>query len=248
MGPTLWLYWEGPRPPYVQLCLDLLLAFNPDSKLLGPEDIRAVQPPFPVEVNRLTVLHRSDYLRSHYLMHFGGIYCDADCIPLKPFEAIYDMGRQSPGGFCGYDSTDNTIGANFMASVRRGPVITRQYQIITQNVRRKPKLEWLDVSSVPMTQAVREVGRDRCVILPERLIQPVRWHAMNQMLIQQSDEDHGRLFVPNAFCYMLSNQCLDERARSMCRAELLESDCFVSFVFRNALANLRVRGGDIEDA
>ncbi len=248
MAATLWVYWEGPRPPFVQLCLDLLLAFNPDSQLLGPAEIHAVQPPFPVDIDRLTVLHRSDYLRSHYLMHFGGIYCDADCIPLKPFGAVYDMARDSPGGFCGYDSTDNTIGANFMASMSGGSVIARQYQIITQNVRTKPKLEWLDVSSVPMTWAVREVGRDQCVILPERLIQPVRWYSMDQMFIQQSDEDHGRHYVPDAFCYMLSNQCLGERARSMSRAELLQSDCFISYLFRNALANLRVTGGDIEDA
>ncbi len=248
MSETLWLYWEGPRPPYVQLCVNLLLAFNPDSRLLGPAEIRAVQPPFPVDVDRLTVLHRSDYLRSHYLLHFGGVYCDADCIPLKPFQAVHDMARQAPGGFCGYDSTDNTIGANFMASVSGGSVIARQYQIITHNVRTKQNLEWLDVSSVPMTQAVREVGRDRCVILPERLVQPVRWNAMDQMLVQRRDEDHVRHFVPDAFCYMLSNQCLSERARFLSRADLLQSDHFLSFVFRNALGNLRVRGGDIEDA
>jgi hypothetical protein len=184
-------------------------------------------------------------MRSHYLLHFGGIYCDADCIPLKPFGAVYDMARNSPGGFCGYDSTDNTIGANFMASVSGGPVIARQYNIITNNVRIKERLEWLDVSSVPMTQAVREVGRDRCVILPERLIQPVRWSAMDQMFVHRSDEDHAGYYVPEAFCYMLSNQCLGERARSMSRGDLLESDYFFSFLFRNALANLRVRGEDI---
>jgi Glycosyltransferase sugar-binding region containing DXD motif len=248
VGATLWLYWEGPRPPYIQLCLDLLLAFNPDAQLLGPPEVQAVRPPLPVNVDRLIVVHRSDYLRMHYLRHFGGIYSDPDCIPLKPFEAAHEMARQSAAGFCGYDSTDDTIGTNFLATVSGGPVVARLYDAITQKVWTGRKLEWLDLSSWPMTQAVREVGRDRCAILPERIIQPVRWSAMDEMFVRRSDEDHARLFVPDAFCYMLSNQCLGERARALSRAELLHSDFFISFVFRNALANLRLRGGDIEDA
>jgi hypothetical protein len=80
MAATLWLYRECPRSPYGPLCLDLLLAFDPDSQLPGPDEIRAVQPAFPVDVDPLIVVHRTNYLRSHDLLHFGGIYSDADRI------------------------------------------------------------------------------------------------------------------------------------------------------------------------
>ena len=133
MAATLWVYWESPRPPYIQLCLDLLLAFNPDARLLGPDDIRAVQPPFPVDLRPPIVVHRADYLRSHYLMHFGGIYSDAACIPLKPFQAAHDMARRSPNGFCGYDSSDDTISNNFLATVSGDAVIPRHYQLLTRS-------------------------------------------------------------------------------------------------------------------
>jgi hypothetical protein len=47
---------------------------------------------------------------------------------------------------------------------------------------------------------------------------------------------------------MLSNQCLGEEAGSLSRRQLLESDCFLSFLFRTALANLRARGEDLRHA
>ena len=47
---------------------------------------------------------------------------------------------------------------------------------------------------------------------------------------------------------MLWNQCLGECVRALAHAELLRSDDFISFVFRNALANSRLRDWDIDDA
>ena len=71
---------------------------------------------------------------------------------------------------------------------------------------------------------------------------------MDEMFARRSAEDQARLFVPDAFCCMLWNQCLGERVRALAHAESLHSDDFISFVFRNTLANFRLRNEDIEDA
>jgi hypothetical protein len=237
IGPDLlWLYWEGPVPPYIEICLDLLRRYNPRSILVDRRTVDDISPAPPVDIDRLTVLHRSDYLRSHYLYHFGGVYCDADCIPLRPFDCMITAARRAPAGFCGYDSTDNTIGANFMASVPHGEIISEQYRIITHNVRMKRSLQWLDVSSVPMTEAVAG-RRVRCIIHPNDAVQPVLWNEMHEMLVERDDSEHERFFNPDAICYMLCNQGLGDTVRRLSRDELLGSRRFLSFLLRKSMEN-----------
>ena len=41
--PTLWLYWEGPMPSVVDLCVRSIQRHNPSAKLIGPADVEAME-------------------------------------------------------------------------------------------------------------------------------------------------------------------------------------------------------------
>lgn len=236
LNPVIWLYWEGPMPAYIALCLELIRDWHPGMvQLLDRETFEREwwRHDRDVPLDRLTVLHRSDWIRSYLLRWHGGMYSDLDCIPLRSWRPWLDQAWAAPAGFCGYHSTGGTIGANFMASRPGGTIITLQYEEITHNVRHKEHLEWLDVSSVPMTRAVG--GREGlCRLYPNEMVQPILWSEQDRMY----EEAETFPVQPDAWCYMLSNQCLGDRVRQMCRQEILEGRTRLGYLLRESRRRL----------
>jgi hypothetical protein len=243
---TLWLYWEGPRPAYIQLCLELLQAFHPNAVLVTPETL----PQYGIEPAKLAHLHvaqRADSIRTALLHEFGGMWCDSDCIPLRSFDLFYRLAERSSVGFASYDSTDDTIGNGFMASLPRGPVISRFHARVLDVVESGRVPGWLELGSLPLTQVVREVGRENMPLLPLHLTQPVVWQEQERFSVRGTDEEHRKHLAanPSAFCYMLSNQCMGEDVKRLTRHELLTSDRFISFLFRESVSRARSLHGKV---
>lgn len=244
--PRLWLYWEGPMPPYIRLCADLLLAYHPNAVLLGPQDLPLLG--FSEEVltaiTKWHVCQRSDAIRTILLATHGGMWCDVDCIPLRSFSHFVRLAQTSPGGIAAYDSTDNTIGVGFLAA-RSDSEVIQQLRSRVMNVIHADRVpSWLEVSSEPMTAIVREIGREKCPIIPLEHIQPISWKDMRLLCGRDADVNH-RGWVdarPSSYCFMLSNQAIhsDTDIHQLTRHELLTSDRLVSFLFRESIARLRV--------
>jgi hypothetical protein len=78
----VWAYWEGPKPPHIELCLQTLRKHT-DATELGPDTA-------PDWTDRLDPIWRTlprigwraDYLRSRILIEHGGLWIDADTIVL----------------------------------------------------------------------------------------------------------------------------------------------------------------------
>ncbi|WP_240359531.1 glycosyltransferase [Pyxidicoccus trucidator] len=246
-GPwTLWLYWEGVMPAYIQLCSELLQAFHPNAVLVVPETLSR----YGIDSAKLSHMHvaqRSDCIRTALLHDFGGMWCDIDCIPLRTFELLYRLAEKSSVGFASYDSTDDTIGYGFTASLPRAPVIARQHEQVMAVVNSGRAPRWLEVSTEPLTQIVREVGRENMPLLPLYLTQPVVWHEQQRFSVRGSDEEHRKHLAgnPSAFCYMLSNQCMADDVKRLTRHELLTSDRFISFLFRESASRARALRGNV---
>ncbi len=241
----LWLYWEGPMPPYVRLCADLLSAYHPKARLLGPDDLPKLGFSQDVleTISKWHVCQRSDAIRTILLATHGGMWCDVDCIPLKSFEHFARLAQTAPSGIAAYDSTDNTIGVGFLAARAGGEVISRLQNHVMDIIHSGHTPGWLEVSSEPMTRIVHEIGRDKCPIVPLEHVLPISWKDMRLLCGRDTDVNH-RGWVdarPSAYCFMLSNQAIlcDTDIHQLTRHELLNSDRLISFLFRESIARLQ---------
>ncbi len=243
--PRLWLYWEGPMPPYIRLCADLLLAYNPGAVLLGPDDLPGLgfSEDILAAISKWHVCQRSDAIRTILLATHGGMWCDIDCIPVRSFSHFARLAQTSPAGIAAYDSTDNTIGVGFLAARPDSEVIQRLNNRVMDVVHAGRVPSWLEVSSEPMTTIIRGIGREKCPIIPLEHVQPISWKDMRLLCGRDADVNH-RGWVdarPSAYCFMLSNQAIlcDTDIHQLTRHELLTSERLISFLFRESIAHLQ---------
>ena len=202
---------------------------------------RRFSPDVLAAIGKWHVCQRSDAIRTILLANHGGMWCDVDCIPLRPFHHFARLAETSPSGIAAYDSTDNTIGVGFLAARAGGEVISSMQEHVIEVVRAGRTPGWLEVSSEPMTRIVQEVGRDNCPIIPLEHVAPISWRDQYVMYGRDIDANH-RGWVdprPSTYCFMLSNQALGDEVRRMTRHELLTSDRLISFLFRESIARLQ---------
>ena len=230
----LWSYWEGPMPAYIALCAELLKLHNPSLEIVTNDSLRSVGIN-PDDVNWIQHPQRSDAIRTELLAQHGGMWTDLDCIPMRDFGHMLAAAASSPAGFASYHSTDNTIGYGFTAARSDSPIIQAQAAHVRAIVRERRKPHWLEVSTEPLTPIV-DRHKDKCALWPFYLVHPVSWSEMARMERRGTDRQHAAHLAanPSAFCYMLSNQCMGADVRRLSREELLNSDRFISFLFRES--------------
>ena len=68
--------------------LNDFLAYNPGAVLLGPEDLPQLGSTEEVlaAISKWHVCQRSGAIRIILLATHGGMWCDVDCIPQRPFQ------------------------------------------------------------------------------------------------------------------------------------------------------------------
>ncbi len=239
MNPrTIWLYWEGSRPAYIDLCIKTVFAHNDNVMHLdwtGFDRLFVEERELPV--NGLALNHKSDFIRAFLLYHYGGLYLDADCIVLRNLGAILDATEQT--GFAGYREPQGYMSCNLMASVPRAEVISEHYHHVCEAVRSRRPLEWLDLASVPMNQAIA-AHPGKAQLFPTELIMPLPWNESPHLSIRRHDEGHRKFFQNAAYCYMLSNNTIksSDHSRIICylpEEHLLQDRYFISYLFRQAL-------------
>jgi len=238
MSHTIWLYWEGLKPPYISLCVKTVFAHNKNVVLLDRASFdHLFTQDRDIDIDPLGLVHKSDFIRAYLLKHYGGIYIDADCIVLRNLSDVLDMTQQF--GFVGYRDPFGYMSCNFMASKMNGEVITEFYNRVCSAVRSKRRLEWLDIGSVPMDDVIA-CYKDRSFLLPTESVMPLSWNESEKLCVQRDDEEHEQYFRHDAFCYMLSNNTIKSRDETrilyhMTENQLLSDRYFISFLFRRSL-------------
>ncbi|HTT91134.1 MAG TPA: glycosyltransferase [Acidimicrobiales bacterium] len=238
MDGPVWIYWEGPSPGYIDLCTRTARKYHPDLKVLNREDFEALRTTDrELDIDRLRVNHRSDYVRSYLLANYGGLYLDADCVVMRPLAPLLEGAAEV--GFSGYREPDGYMSCNIMASQAHGAVITDHYQRVVAAISGGKDLEWLELASWPMDRAV-EGNLSAARLLPTELIMPLPWRDNEQLCCRRPDEEHEKVFRPEALCYMLSNNTVSGHhfARALRYPEpeaLLRDRSFFGFLVRRAL-------------
>jgi SAM-dependent methyltransferase len=210
---TVWLYWQGPRPGYIDLCLRSVLAHHPEARALDRARFDELwRHDRDIDIDRLAPNHQSDFIRAYLLKHHGGLYLDADCIVLRSLSPLLALAEVH--GFVGYREPQGYMSCNFMAARAEGAVISDHYRRVCARLRDPRPLEWLDLASTPMDLAIADYGSN-AVLLPVRSVMPIAWNESVRLAIRRDDAGHEREFFADAWCYMLSNNTIksDERTR-----------------------------------
>lgn len=109
-APTvLWCFWTGTNAmsPRRRLGYEILRSSGLIRQLITPSNLQHfIRPGFPLHeaYEYLSYTHRSDYLRSYFMLHYGGAYSD-----IKPFF----------GSLRGYVKTLNRSKWDFVGSAER---------------------------------------------------------------------------------------------------------------------------------
>lgn len=135
--PTVWLYWEGPKPPLVDLCIKSIQLHNPSTRLIGPDDVAAMPDSAQVRAvtKRLPPAFRTNLLRIWLIRQYGGVWIDADTVctgpvELVPLAAEYDLVAVRNPGFA---ARETPIGGRagspvFAATYDRYARVMRRYR------------------------------------------------------------------------------------------------------------------------
>lgn len=95
----LWTYWDGPRPPVVDDCIESWRQLNPsyEVRVLGRADAEALG----VDKLRWAVgdpVRLSDFLRLELLQRYGGVWFDASVLATAPIDWVQAAYHSVPGG------------------------------------------------------------------------------------------------------------------------------------------------------
>jgi len=236
---TVWTYWEGPCPDYIQLCIQSMRRWC-NLRLLdrkGFDDLWLED--CDLAVDGLYIAHRADFIRAYLLHHYGGAWIDADCIVLKPiaplasYLADHDLVYyREPGG---------TVTNNFFLANPQTPLTRFYYEAVTAHLRANRPIQWLEIGSVPLTAAIQS-NPSAAFELPTESIMPIAWNESQRFLdpvpeqaLEQASHGAGTLHNAQSICYMLSNHSMPDLVKTLSKEELLTRPVLLTYLFHAAL-------------
>jgi len=238
--PRVFTYWEGPKSPLINLCLQSIVknipgievwtlaqfeaayAADPSNKLGPWEQIAAKKPNT-----------QSDLLRYWLLSTYGGIWVDADFIAFRDIRPVWDATADYIGYRIGFRTSKNAMPFTaIMGASPASPVVAAQvataatFMSGTRKMRNKnslgPRLTREVLKAQPNTKAVW---------IERKLIHPIRWFKFKGKPLGND----AFPFDPNAYGLMLVHRVV-ARFRKHTEEELLRDQTVIGQAFRKALA------------
>ena len=92
MNGPVWLYWEGPLPDWIAACRQTIFAHCPDVRLLDWTTFDQLwDSDRDLDIHRLSVAHRADFIRAFLLARIGGLWIDSDCLVMRDLQPVFDL-------------------------------------------------------------------------------------------------------------------------------------------------------------
>ena len=232
MTLPVWMYWEGPRPEWIEACQQTVRANAPEVRLITPLDfdrLRTIDR--DIDLSTLCTAHRADFIRAFLLAQHGGIWIDSDCVVLRDLQPLLDLLEQYE--FIGYKERQGYVSNNFMGAPHGSTILSRYYQHVCEILRSRRQLSWLSLGSYALTQTIAETNVP-WYRLGYDLIQPVCWSNPAAFFSVNDREGHEQTFNPRAFCYMLSHNMIEGHQAQHPERPLMAEGTFFSFLLEEA--------------
>lgn len=234
--PT-WMYWEGDCPEWIRLCHQTIRAHGHDVRLLSPADFnRLWERDRDIDIARLYVAHRSDFIRAYLLAHFGGIWIDSDCILMQSLQPILAALRDFE--FVAHRERSGDITNDLLAARPESAIARAFYRQVCEVLRNKRNIAWTAIGGEPLT-ALLSATRDPWHEIPCERIQPVCWSNPGAFFATNSPAGHERLVDSRALCYMLSNGAVKQFQLRNPSKDLLGGNTFFRYLVNKSLENAK---------
>jgi hypothetical protein len=236
-GATMpvWTYWEGPCPAWIRACRKTIMAHAPGVRLLRPETFdRLRDRDRHIDLSRLVVQHRADYVRAFLLKRYGGLWIDLDCLVMQSLQPVLDLLEQHD--FVGHRERVGLVTNAFIAARPGSRIAAQLYDRVCQKLRFRRPFPWNGIGADPLTDIVT-ADPTGWYELPCERVQPVCWSRPDEFLVEREDEAHRAVLDPQALCYMISNVTLRNYVAKHPQADLMRERSFFSFLLRHSLGS-----------
>jgi hypothetical protein len=206
-----WQFWTGTKQTWVGLCQQTVQKHCPNVVLL---DEAAWQKLWTedrdIDLGRLYIAHKADFIRAYLLAHHGGMWVDSDCLFMRDIHPLLEVTKL--WDFCGYRESSGQVTNNFMIAPLGSVLMDRYYKkvckILREHQAANRKLDWLTIGANALSSVVD--GRDRPWLrLDRELIQPICWSQPGRYFNTGTAEEHAKNEYPHAFCHMLSGHMVN---------------------------------------
>lgn len=240
MTLPVWMYWEGEAPEWIQACQRTVAAHAPDVRLLTASEFDALRDvDRDIDLGRLYIAHRADYVRAFVLARFGGLWVDSDCIAIHSLEPVLKEAAQHD--FVGYKEREGHVANNFMGARPGSRIASAYFKRVGRLLREGKRLAWLTLGSEALTQTIQE-QRIPWRRMGYELVQPVSWSDPGAFFARRDREGHDRVFNERSYCYMLSNHMIQGFQADHPEVSLTADNSFFTYLLRRADGDHRVLG------
>jgi hypothetical protein len=172
---TVWQYWEGPKPPWIELCMESVARHEPNLKVIGPKEwqsLRSVD--CDVNIDSLVPAHRADYIRAYLLANYGGVWLDADYFALKPISPAIEwcLTKSEMLGLL----QDGDMVTNGILGAQKGSAAAWDYfGRLNYRLRQGGVREWDELSNTILTKIAKQYDFS---FIKHELVQPYSWREV----------------------------------------------------------------------
>lgn len=229
----VWMYWEGECPEWIRQCQKTVMAHAVDVRLLSPADFDQLwDRDLDINLQRLHVAHRADFVRAFLLARYGGLWVDSDCLVMQSLQPVLDALREHD--FIAHRERSGYVANNFIAARRDSKIAAAFYRRICAILRSKKPLGWISIGGGPLTELLKTTDVPWHEIESE-LIEPIGWNEPAAFFAVDDDAGHERRFNSRAICYLLSNCEVQRFKAANSSQELLGKSTFFSYLLSKAL-------------
>lgn len=237
-GPPVlpvWTYWEGRCPDWIESCRRTIVEHAPDVTLLTPDSFAQLwDRDRDIDISRLIVAHRSDFIRAFLLARYGGLWVDADCLVMQPLRPVLE--RVAEHDFVGHRERSGYVSPGFIGARPGSRIAELFYQRVCRTLRSGRSLGWISLGGEPLTDVVNTSGLPWHEYACEQ-IQPICWSRPEAFFALDESSVHAQTFDRGAICYMLSNTEVSKYQASDGQSSLVDPRSFFSFLLQQALAS-----------
>lgn len=228
----VWQYWEGPCPLWAQLCHQSVLRHAEEYVLLTPDAWEKLwQHDRDIDLSRLHIAHKADYIRCYLLLHHGGLWVDSDTVAVKPLAPVLDLAEEH--GFVANRDHMGYVGAGFLAAPPGNMVIAMWYDMLVAVLRAGGPTRWTQTNSEPLTTLCNHHAITwHC--LPTEAVNPIRWDQPWEYYSQAGYEQHARRFDERAIVYQFASQLAQRYERTVPGSNLLHPRSFFCYLLSRA--------------
>lgn len=213
MKIPVWVYWQGPVPEYIQLCIDTMrTACRRDPRcefhLVSKSNLGEYLQPGTLEPSWLAIREEgvaSDCVRCALLATHGGVYLDADTICLKSPSLLYSPSHVTYAVWATKVPWRAIAG---YVSAPKGSPIMAEWLAQQNKAVRAGHTNWMALGEAMLTPLVKARPADGRVI-ERRIVLPIDIDSNVEAFFRPGDWlDH---ILPETVCFGLNHSYMTSR-------------------------------------